>query len=66
MFSSIWPCNGDTRGHGRNREIYYRGEWISSRAEVAEVQGDQVVTRSAANPDYPKAQRAARRRGRNR
>jgi hypothetical protein len=54
--------NGDTRGRGRNREIYYRGEWVSARGEETVIRGDQAATRSAANPDYEKAQRVLRRR----
>jgi len=59
-----WPKNGDTRGRGRDRQIYYRGEWQSPRGEETVISGDQARTRMSANPDYEKAQRAARRRGR--
>jgi hypothetical protein len=60
--SFFWPKNGDTRGRGRHREIYYAGEWVSSRGEETVIRGDQVSVRMAANPDYEKAQRASRRR----
>ena len=57
-----WARNGDTRGRGRNREIYYRGEWISQQGEETVIRGDQAAARTAANPDYARAQRALRRR----
>jgi hypothetical protein len=58
----LWPADGDTRGRGRNREIYYRGEWVSPQGEETVIDGDQARTRVAANPDYAKARRALRRR----
>jgi len=54
--------DGDTRGRGRNRQIYYRGEWVSKQGEETVIRGDQATTRMAANPDYEKAERALRRR----
>ena len=60
--SWLWPRDGDVRGSGKNRQIYYRGEWQSPRGEDTVVRGDQVVIRMVANPDYRKAERASRRR----
>ena len=61
--SFLWRRNGDTRGKGRTLEIYYRGEWISKKADVAIVKGDRVTYKQVANPDYRKAARIAKRRG---
>lgn len=56
--------DGDHRGRGRNREIYYRGEWLSARGEETVISGGQAATRMSANPDYRKALKAFRRRSR--
>lgn len=59
-----WAKNGDTRGSGRNRQIYYDGEWQSPKGEETVIRGDQAKVKMSANPDYKKAQRALRRRDR--
>lgn len=60
----FWARNGDTRGKGRNREIYYRGEWLSAKGEETVIRGDQAKVKVSKNPDYKKALRALRRRSR--
>lgn len=62
--SSLWPRNGETRGSGRNKQIYYNGEWQSPKGEETVIRGDQASVRMATNPDWKGAQRAARRRQR--
>lgn len=61
--SSWWPRNGDVRGEGRNREVYYHGEWHSKKADDYVVKGDQVKYKQVTDPDYKRGMRIARRRG---
>ena len=51
---NLWPRTGDTRTYAGERQIYYHG-WVSPTREESRTSSSSVP-----NPEYPKAQRAAR------
>ena len=51
---NLWPRTGDTRTYGGEKQIYYHG-WVGPTREDIRVSSSSVP-----NPDYAKAQRAAR------
>jgi hypothetical protein len=51
---NLWPRTGDTRTYGGEKQIYWHG-WVGPTREES-----RTTSSTGPNPDYAKAQRAAR------